>query len=625
MRIKDLTIKNYKSLVEFELVNAPDIVVLAGPNGTGKSSVLEAIVFFKESLGPYHGWTLPGTVVNTAAQFAEISIRFKVFPEEIVYLKKVHNIELKSDILEGYLKIDSNGRMERKAPTELRSLMSAYRKDFPSIGIFDFYNPYRFIGRKRLMSIAVEGFTDPEEKRRRVTFLPAEKFARTKDYLAQCALGDIQTVITKVRKEQVKIGMKDVPDSLRPIKRIFNNLLAPKKFSGVDLSTSPIRFVVETPQGEVDIDDLSSGEKEILFGYTELLKLHPQNSIILYDEPDLHLNQEVERKIVPLLRSIGTNNQFWIATHSFGIMDSVEYNELFRLENHTGRNQLTRAFSDKEKWNTFRSVAGDIGIITLGQRIVFLEGAEWTDKRILETFSEEYKRRIVFVSSGSVGNVTGVSQKILDLLHTSSKFNFYCAIRDRDFMDTAEREQIMESGNQRLYVWERYHIENYLLDFKVIYDVLKRNISLCPCSSAEDVKEKIIEILHQESDRFLSMMVKYDVNKELRTIYFDVGFPGLKDQALKQAKKLKDKLLTICESDTILGVIERNKKEFKVVVESGEWIKRLPGRTILKLFIGKYGRRLSYDPFKNQLVHEMKERDRVPKEMKDVLSQFLRL
>jgi len=627
MKIIDLRIKNYKCLVDFELLDAPDVVVLAGPNGTGKSSVLEAILFFKERIGAYYSWELPGTIVNATAPFAEISIKFKVFPEEIEYLKKLHNRELEGDTLEGWIKIGKNGNLiESKIPNELSILLRTYRnEDFPNVGIFDFYNPNRFMGRKELRSITVGAFDDREEKRRRVTFLPGIKFNLTKDYLAQCALGDLQTLQRKVRKEQVKVGPEDLSDSLEPIKSIFNNLLAPKKLKEVDISSSPITFVVETPQGEVDIDDLSSGEKEILFGYTELLKLHPQNSIILYDEPDLHLNQEVERKIIPILRSIGANNQFWIATHSFGIMDSVEYRELFRLENYSGSNQVTRVFGDEEKYSTFRSVAGDVGIVTLGQKIVFLEGTEWTDKHILETFFEEYKGKVTFVSSGSVRDVTGISQKILDLLHTSSRFNFYYAIRDRDFMEKSERKRVMEGGNQRLYVWERYHIENYLLNFEAIYQVLKRNLTPCPCSDSKDVKEKIVEILRQESDRFLSMMIKYYVNKELRGSYFDIGYSRIEDHAIEQAEKLKNKLSQIFKRDTMLQIIGKKRKEFEEAIESDEWTRMLPGRHILGLFIGKYGKGLAYKPFKNQLVHEIKDRDEITKELKAAVSQLLKI
>lgn len=552
MKIKNLAIKNFKSLVDFEISDVPDIVIIAGPNETGKSSVLEAILFFKENVGLYHGWTLSGSVVNIEAPFAEISISFKIFPEETEYLKSVHNIELENDLLEGWIKIGKAGNIiERKIPIELTLILSAYRiKDIPNMGIFDF-------SRAR--------FSDPDEKRRQVTFSSSEKFNLPKDYLAQC-----------VRAR------------------------------------------------EVDIDNLSSGEKEILF-FTELIKLNIYNSILLFDEPSIYLDQEVERKIVPLLRSMGTNNQFWMTTHSFGIMGSVEYNELFRLENYSGINQVTRAFSDEEKYDTFLSVTGEVGIVTRGERIVFLEGTEWTDKYILEKFYEEYKGRLVFVSSGSVREVIAINQKILDLLNTSSRFNFYYAIRDRDFMDSSEREQIIEKGNQRLYVWKRYHIENYLINFEVIYEVLKRNIIPCPVSSPKDVKDKMLEIIHEERERFLSLMVKYEVNKDLGRIYFDIGFPNFEEQALKKAKNLKDKSLKILEKDNMLNIIQRKKKEFEKASESGEWVKIIPARNILKLFIGKYGKGLKYEPFKNQIVHEIKAREIIPMEIKDVLNRFLQL
>jgi hypothetical protein len=612
--------------VDFRIEDAPDVVVLAGPNGTGKSSVLEAIIFFKERTGPYYGWTLLGDIVNTGADHAEISIKFRVYPEEAEYLKRIHNIELSTDTLEGYMRVAKGGNVvELRVPNGLNQLLSTYRrKDFPNIGIFDFFNPHRFMTRKELKSIGVGAFTDPDEKRRRVSFVPMEKFEMTKDYLAQLRMSDLQSAFVKVSKEGVKVGKEDLPDSLGPIKSIFNSLLTPKKFVEVDFSESPIKFIVETPQGKVDIDDLSSGEKEILFAYTELLKLNLKNSIILFDEPDLHLNQEIERKIVPLLRSIGENNQFWIATHAFGVMDSVQYNELYRVENYSGRNQVTRAFSDEDRYETFRSVAGDVGIVTLGQRIVFLEGTEWADKHILESFFEDYKGKVVFVPSGSVSEVMRISDKILKLLQTTSRFNFYYAIRDRDYMSDAERRSLMEAGKGRLYVWERYHVENYLLDFDAIYNILSRNVTPCPCSNPGDVKEKMVNILRNERDRFLSKMVNYEVNKKLKGVYFDIGLEKIEEQAQTKAENLKNKLLPVLGTDNIKNIIRNKSEEFQRALESSEWVKILPARDVLTLFISRYGQELQYKPFKNQLVHEIEKEKRVPHEVQ-ALSKFLDL
>lgn len=55
MKITALKIKNFKSLKNVHMADIPDIIVLAGPNGIGKSSILEAILCFKETLETYYG------------------------------------------------------------------------------------------------------------------------------------------------------------------------------------------------------------------------------------------------------------------------------------------------------------------------------------------------------------------------------------------------------------------------------------------------------------------------------------------------------------------------------------------------------------------------------------------
>lgn len=53
MKVSSLKIKNFKNIKEFYLTDIPDVVVLAGKNGAGKSSVLEAIILSKDALRPY--------------------------------------------------------------------------------------------------------------------------------------------------------------------------------------------------------------------------------------------------------------------------------------------------------------------------------------------------------------------------------------------------------------------------------------------------------------------------------------------------------------------------------------------------------------------------------------------
>ena len=54
MRIKKLELTNYKCFEHLVLDELGDRVVLVGPNGCGKSAVLEAIAVMKDYVGTYN-------------------------------------------------------------------------------------------------------------------------------------------------------------------------------------------------------------------------------------------------------------------------------------------------------------------------------------------------------------------------------------------------------------------------------------------------------------------------------------------------------------------------------------------------------------------------------------------
>ena len=73
------------------------------------------------------------------------------------------------------------------------------------------------------------------------------------------------------------------------------------------------------PGGEThDIDDLSSGE-EILYGYLRLRNSTPRRSVILLDEPELHLNPSLLQGFADFYHrhlGVAQENQLWLVTHS---------------------------------------------------------------------------------------------------------------------------------------------------------------------------------------------------------------------------------------------------------------------------------------------------------------------
>lgn len=73
------------------------------------------------------------------------------------------------------------------------------------------------------------------------------------------------------------------------------------------------------------IDGLSDGEKQIYARMVGLMMLDPENSVILVDEPEVAIHPAWQYGMLDIYRSIGTGNQYIIATHSPQILASASW------------------------------------------------------------------------------------------------------------------------------------------------------------------------------------------------------------------------------------------------------------------------------------------------------------
>ena len=91
--------------------------------------------------------------------------------------------------------------------------------------------------------------------------------------------------------------------------------------------------IFENSSGDkFDINELSSGEKQLFLRTLAIKMLNPENSIILIDEPELSLHPKWQQRIVDVYRKIGKNNQIIIATHSPHILGSVRKGNIMLLD-----------------------------------------------------------------------------------------------------------------------------------------------------------------------------------------------------------------------------------------------------------------------------------------------------
>lgn len=152
-------------------------------------------------------------------------------------------------------------------------------------------------------------------------------------------------------------------ESLRPsqvsnfnlAKRCFSVLNEDFSFKKVDASTNEI--IVTSPGGDIYYEYLSSGFKSclsIIFGIikeiefrfgAEDLKAEEFDGVILIDEIDLHLHPEWQSKIPRILLQIFPGAQFVASTHSPHVIQAADPNQILALE-HSGQGVSIRYLPD---------------------------------------------------------------------------------------------------------------------------------------------------------------------------------------------------------------------------------------------------------------------------------------
>lgn len=153
---------------------------------------------------------------------------------------------------------------------------------------------------------------------------------------------------------------------------------------------------------ELDIDDLSSGEKSVIILFLPLLEHQleerlaslthaitatpdapaPEDRVILIDEPEQHLHPDLQAKVLSYMRSVSRSSptQFVITTHSPTILDQAYDDELFVLSAPSGdENQLRRIATSAERLEALKELTGSAYFLTTGRVILCVEGEPDSD------------------------------------------------------------------------------------------------------------------------------------------------------------------------------------------------------------------------------------------------------
>lgn len=240
--------------------------------------------------------------------------------------------------------------------------------------------------------------------------------------------------------------------------------------------------------------NLSAGEKEVVDLVIDLVVKTEEykDTAICIDEPELHLNTSVQRKLlIEIEKLIPDTCQLWVATHSIGFMRALQ-RELsnksqvldFSAGNYfAGSTTIRPATPSRANWmRIFKTALDDLAGLISPKRIVYCEGradpAASGAERGLDAnvynkiFASEYQDT-VFVSSG--GNTeldqrSDVAFAVLSKVFTELEV---LVLKDCDISSGApttpdDRKRYLHNNLSYHRVLERREIENYLFDKVVL-------------------------------------------------------------------------------------------------------------------------------------------------------------
>lgn len=384
MKIRNLYITEYKGLRDITLNfennnNVLDLVVLAGVNGSGKTRVLESIYYYFEML------------------------RSKVVSLELFYEKN------ENEVLDNLMNTEGLTEIEKKMQKDIE-----YADCLRNI---KYYNQdYKEGGNQNINSKIISRSFEKLKIFPKIIYVPTEinfqkieiaspmlvqeyKFLNIiNSNLIKDVPSYIATRIVEMANEQENIPMGEIRNAVfREINEIFEILDLDIKVSEISKDAKSIPIFTNSSGDKFDINELSSGEKQLFLRTLAIKMLNPENSIILIDEPELSLHPKWQQRIVDVYRKIGKNNQIIIATHSPHILGSVKKENIMLLDKNEDGKIVVRTgdeLYDSYGQPTDRVLKDIMGLETTRNPKVFKlleEAGKLVDKNEYE--SEEFKTK----------------------------------------------------------------------------------------------------------------------------------------------------------------------------------------------------------------------------------------
>ena len=349
MKIKEIALRNYKRFVEEKTIffhkngEINDLTLIVGNNGTGKTSLLQAIVMMIAPLTRDNftvedidwsgfeyrfiqgGGRMP-LKVEATIDFSEEELN-----ETVLYARKLKEKGNKLNIPNQHKKVKVFFDYEHKKPFvkdskdyyqfsgyQYAKQLTAFETDksklFEKVGNIYWYTEQR-------TSYSVNNMFEGE-----VSQLDA-----IRSFLANAY--SFHIAITEGRRT-LKAGEFDF---YQKISELYSTVFPDRKFVGAtprfdiyEKSTAP-DFFLNDGKNDYELSEMSAGERAIFPILMDFARYNINNSIVIIDEVELHLHAPLQQAFIRALPKLGHDNQFILTSHSDYVTTMFEENQIIKL------------------------------------------------------------------------------------------------------------------------------------------------------------------------------------------------------------------------------------------------------------------------------------------------------
>ncbi len=462
--IRLVTLKGFKRFgdVSFPI---PGHIVMAGPNNTGKTTLLQAIATWQLGL---QQWRQLGKLTRSGHGYAFQDLeRLNFSPVAVRSFDLLWKNRQRAHSFEIGIQVDGLPLVTLEFRFKAAGLMQVRPKD----------------------DVPPEALTDPRLAIR-TTFIPAMSgLARIEPRLADAEA--IDSALAQGRPGEVLRNLLYIAHQDETAWRLLNATVHRLFACRLEVPRSGQELVCEYRQGEApdapvfDIASAGSGFLQVLLLLTLLLTQHRHAgrgaAVLLIDEPDAHLHMLLQRSIFAELRQLAAQrqSQLIVATHSEMIVNHVDARELYLMYG------TPRLVSNMPELQERQRLAESLGVLTHSD-LLEADGArgvlyteDFTDIDILRAFAGVLgdeaairlltKELLTKSSKAELPDGLGEStpQRHWEMLKLAAPGLPALELLDGDNQKNRAPDTITGAADklQRLR-WRRYEIESYLIAFE---------------------------------------------------------------------------------------------------------------------------------------------------------------